>query len=53
LNQKDPNVYLSIRNLHNVEIISADTLNIMALLAAHKVIITVGALSKIQEAYNG
>nr|YP_009027595.1 50S ribosomal protein L3 [Neoporphyra perforata]AGV01102.1 50S ribosomal protein L3 [Neoporphyra perforata]AHB35089.1 50S ribosomal protein L3 [Neoporphyra perforata]AHB35298.1 50S ribosomal protein L3 [Neoporphyra perforata]AIA19460.1 50S ribosomal protein L3 [Neoporphyra perforata]AIA19669.1 50S ribosomal protein L3 [Neoporphyra perforata] len=50
---KDPNVYLSVRNLHNVEIISADTLNIMALLAAHKIIITVDALSKIQEVYNG
>nr|ALL97261.1 ribosomal protein L4 [Pyropia endiviifolia] len=53
VDKKDPNVYLSIRNLHNVEIISADTLNIMALLAAHKIIITVDALSKIQEVYNG
>ena len=53
VNKKDPNVYLSIRNLHNVDIISADTLNIMALLAAHKVIITVDALPKIQEVYNG
>lgn len=53
VDKKDPNVYLSIRNLHNVELISADTLNIMALLAAHKIIITVDALSKIQEVYNG
>nr|YP_007947842.1 ribosomal protein L4 [Neoporphyra haitanensis]AGG37091.1 ribosomal protein L4 [Neoporphyra haitanensis] len=53
VDKKDPNVYLSIRNLNNVEIISADTLNIMALLAAHKIIITVDALSKIQEVYNG
>nr|BED43182.1 ribosomal protein L4 [Pyropia sp. Myanmar_A]BED43379.1 ribosomal protein L4 [Pyropia sp. Myanmar_B]BED43576.1 ribosomal protein L4 [Pyropia sp. Myanmar_C] len=53
VDKKDPNVYLSIRNLHNVELISSDTLNIMALLAAHKIIITVDALSKIQEVYNG
>lgn len=49
---KDINLYLSIRNLLNVELIAADQLNIIALLKADQLIITSNALDKIDEVYN-
>nr|YP_009295640.1 50S ribosomal protein L4 [Mastocarpus papillatus]AOL58124.1 50S ribosomal protein L4 [Mastocarpus papillatus] len=49
---KNINLRLSIRNLPNVELITADQLHIIALLKANKIIITIDALNKIKEVYN-
>lgn len=49
---KNPNFHLSLRNLPNIELITANQLNILALLKADKIIITVNALDKINEVYN-
>ncbi|CCP38134.1 50S ribosomal protein L4 (plastid) [Chondrus crispus] len=49
---KNSNLYLSLRNLANIELIEIDQLNIFALLKADKIIITVNALEKINEIYN-
>jgi len=49
---KNINLYLSLRNLPNIELIAANQLNIIALLKANKVIITSLALDKIDEVYN-
>nr|YP_010330174.1 ribosomal protein L4 [Porphyridium aerugineum]UNJ17890.1 ribosomal protein L4 [Porphyridium aerugineum] len=46
------NAYLSIRNIPNIDIISANNLNVKSLLEANSIVITVDALSKIQEVYN-
>nr|YP_009294001.1 ribosomal protein L4 [Ahnfeltia plicata]AOM65689.1 ribosomal protein L4 [Ahnfeltia plicata]UAT97188.1 ribosomal protein L4 [Ahnfeltia plicata]UAT97393.1 ribosomal protein L4 [Ahnfeltia plicata] len=50
--EKNANLYLSTRNLKNVEIIAASQINILSLLKADKLIITLDALNKIQEVYN-
>jgi len=49
---KNINLYKSLRNLYNIELITADQLNIIALLKANKLIITLDALNKINEVYN-
>ena len=49
---KSINLYKSIKNLYNVELIAATQLNIIALLNANKLIITSDALDKINEVYN-
>nr|QOS04577.1 50S ribosomal protein L4 [Sarcopeltis skottsbergii] len=49
---KNSNLYLSLRNLANIELIEVDQLNIFALLKSDKIIITVNALDKINEIYN-
>nr|WCH57160.1 ribosomal protein L4 [Hypnea musciformis] len=52
VNKKQKNLYLSTRNLKNVELISVYQLNIFALLKAHKIIITLSALNHLNKAYN-
>lgn len=49
---KNHNFHLSLRNLPNIELITANQLNILALLKANKIIITIDALDKISEVYN-
>nr|QVY58357.1 50S ribosomal protein L4 [Kappaphycus striatus] len=50
---KNKNLYLSTRNVKNIEIIKADQLNTIALLKAEKLIITPQAIDRINEVYNG
>nr|WCH56161.1 ribosomal protein L4 [Calliblepharis sp.] len=50
--KKERNLYLSTRNLKNVELISVHQLNIFSLLKAKKLIITCSALDQINEVYN-
>jgi large subunit ribosomal protein L4 len=52
LAEKSKNFYLGSRNLPNVEVIQADSLNIVSLLSADYLIITMNGLSKIEEVYN-
>nr|YP_009564976.1 ribosomal protein L4 [Gelidium coulteri]QBA96327.1 ribosomal protein L4 [Gelidium coulteri] len=50
--QKDHNLYLSLRNLQNVELIESKQLNILSLIRADKIIIDTQALQEINEIYN-
>lgn len=52
VNKKAKNLYLSIRNIPNIELINADQLNVIALLKANILIITCDALDTINEVYN-
>nr|YP_010903113.1 ribosomal protein L4 [Hypnea pseudomusciformis]WCH55167.1 ribosomal protein L4 [Hypnea pseudomusciformis]WCH55566.1 ribosomal protein L4 [Hypnea pseudomusciformis]WCH56760.1 ribosomal protein L4 [Hypnea pseudomusciformis] len=52
VNKKQKNLYLSTRNLKNIELISVYQLNLFALLKAHKIIITISALNHLNKAYN-
>lgn len=47
------NVYLSARNICNVKLIRADSINIYDIMQASKIIATSDALDKIQEVYGG
>lgn len=47
------NVYLSARNMCNVKLIRADSINIYDIMQASKIIATSDALNKIQEVYGG
>nr|YP_009296356.1 ribosomal protein L4 [Sebdenia flabellata]AOM65291.1 ribosomal protein L4 [Sebdenia flabellata] len=49
---KNTNVYLSLRNLRNIDLVAADQINILSLLQADKLIITQNALNKIKQIYN-
>nr|YP_010338787.1 ribosomal protein L4 [Glaucosphaera vacuolata]UNJ18737.1 ribosomal protein L4 [Glaucosphaera vacuolata] len=51
-NDHNINVYLSVRNLPKVNIINANNLNIIDILAAENLIITLDALKTIKEVYN-
>ena len=51
--KKDINLFLSIRNLKNINLIAADQINIISLLGADKLIITTNGLNKIEKIYNG
>nr|YP_010155999.1 50S ribosomal protein L4 [Cumathamnion serrulatum]QQY85314.1 50S ribosomal protein L4 [Cumathamnion serrulatum] len=44
-------LYLSIRNLPNIELITAENLNVLSLIQANKILITSEALNKISEIY--
>jgi large subunit ribosomal protein L4 len=46
------NIYLSGRNLSNLKLIRADSLNVYDVLAADKIVATSAALAKIQEVYS-
>ncbi|WP_346291807.1 50S ribosomal protein L4 [Sphaerothrix gracilis] len=46
------NLYLSVRNVANLKLISATNLNVYDLLLADSLIVTASALEKIQEVYN-
>lgn len=50
-NEKNENVYLSARNIPNVKLISATSLNVVDVLNAEKIVATTSALAKIQEVY--
>ena len=50
---KNRNLYLSTRNLPNIKLIYANQLNIIALLQADTLLMTIDALEKINEVYNG
>ncbi len=52
LPEKQQNVYLSGRNVPNLRICLADSLNIYDMLAADQVITTATAIAKIQEVYS-
>lgn len=45
------NLHLSTRNISNVKLLKAGNLNVYDLLNAEKIVVTTGALSKIQEVY--
>lgn len=45
----DDNLYLSARNLHNVDVLEAKELNPVSLVGSANVIMTVGAVQKIEE----
>ena len=47
----DKNLYLSIRNLPNVELITAYNLNALSLIKANKIVITIEALNAIKKIY--
>ena len=46
------NLYLSVRNVANLKLISATNLNVYDLLLADSLVVTASALEKIQEVYN-
>nr|YP_009488722.1 50S ribosomal protein L4 [Grateloupia filicina]AWD77332.1 50S ribosomal protein L4 [Grateloupia filicina]BCB15032.1 50S ribosomal protein L4 [Grateloupia asiatica] len=50
---KNKNLYLSMRNLQNIELIAANQLNVLSIIKAHKLLITIDGLNKINEIYNG
>ena len=50
--KKYNNLYLSLRNIPNIEIIQANQLNTLALLNAHQLIITLDGLNIIKKMYN-
>jgi large subunit ribosomal protein L4 len=52
LSEIPDNVYLSARNLSNVKLLKATSLNIYDLLNAQKIVITTDALTQIQEVYS-
>nr|YP_009392519.1 ribosomal protein L4 [Caloglossa monosticha]ARW61081.1 ribosomal protein L4 [Caloglossa monosticha] len=47
------NLYLSIRNLPNVELINAKNINILSLIKAHTIITTTKAINLINKKYHG
>lgn len=49
---KKKNLYLSIRNLQNIELIAANQLNVLSIIKADKLLITVNGLNKINKIYN-
>ncbi|SRR5579883_30545 len=49
--ERDETVYLSVRNIDNLRLISASNLNVFDLLAADTIVATASALTKIQEVY--
>ena len=49
---KTQNLYLSTRNLPNIDILSANNLNIYSILSYQKIIISDDAITTIQEVYN-
>ena len=51
-NKKTPELYLSIRNLPNIDIIAADNLNSLSLIKADKILLTIDSLKKIEDIYN-
>ena len=52
VNEKNKNIYLSIRNLSNIELIEVKNLNSLSIIKADKIILTNEALNKINQLYN-
>jgi large subunit ribosomal protein L4 len=53
LSEVPENVYLSARNICNLKLVKADSLNVYDVLSADKIVTTSDALAKIQEVYGG
>lgn len=51
--KKEPNTYLSVRNLKNIDLIAANQINIDAIIASKYLLIESKALNTIQQIYNG
>lgn len=51
--KKDMNLYLSTRNLKNIELIAASNINLLSIINAKNIIMEVKALETIEEVYNG
>jgi large subunit ribosomal protein L4 len=49
--ERDENLYLSVRNMPNLKLITATNLNVFDLLNADSIIATEGAIAKVQEVY--
>jgi large subunit ribosomal protein L4 len=49
--ESNQNLYLSARNIANVKVFSANTINIYDILHADKIIVTASAIDKIQEVF--
>ncbi|AFZ04272.1 50S ribosomal protein L4 [Calothrix sp. PCC 6303] len=49
--ENNQNLYLSARNIANVKVFSANTINIYDILHAEKIIVTASAIDKIQEVF--
>nr|QCI07048.1 ribosomal protein L4 [Haraldiophyllum bonnemaisonii] len=52
IEEKNTEIYLSLRNLKNIELLTAKNINIVSLLKAEQIIITVGAINIINNIYN-
>ncbi len=52
LAESSENIYLSARNVPYLKMIPADSLNVYDVLEADKIVMTAGAMAKIQEVYN-
>lgn len=52
LSDVSENIYLSARNVPNLQVIRADSINVYDLLAAEKLVATRDAIAKIQEVYS-
>nr|YP_010986353.1 ribosomal protein L4 [Pachymeniopsis lanceolata]WOL37271.1 ribosomal protein L4 [Pachymeniopsis lanceolata] len=53
VDKKNKNLFLSVRNLQNIELIAANQLNVLSIIKAQKLLITINGLNKINEIYNG
>nr|YP_010728699.1 ribosomal protein L4 [Phymatolithon calcareum]WEA76870.1 ribosomal protein L4 [Phymatolithon calcareum] len=51
--KKDINLYLSTRNLKNIELIAANQINLLSIINAKSILVETKALDIIEEAYNG
>ncbi|MGI0490564.1 50S ribosomal protein L4 [Alkalinema pantanalense CENA528] len=51
VSERQENVWLSVRNVERVRIISASNLNVYDILAADQIVATASAIAKIQEVY--
>lgn len=51
--KKDMNLYLSTRNLKNIELIAANQINLLSIINAKSIMIETKALDIIEEVYNG
>lgn len=51
LEEKSEVVHLSVRNIPNVRLITAENLNIFDVMTAHHIVVTQAALEKLQEVY--
>jgi len=53
LPERQESVYLSVRNIPNVKLITASNLNIFDVLNSDAIVVTSTAISKVQEVYSG
>jgi large subunit ribosomal protein L4 len=53
LPERQESVYLSVRNIPNLKLITASNLNIFDVLNSDAIVVTSTAISKVQEVYSG